>query len=85
LPQPDRDLEGAFEDYPLTRSEYISAMVHFYRGERSRADAWRSRLETDAERLAQETSRRDDKARLLSSLPRPQTAALDHAPRARHR
>ena len=44
-PEPDRNLEGAFEDYPLTRSEYISAMVHFYRGERSRADAWRSRLD----------------------------------------
>jgi uncharacterized membrane protein len=44
-PEPDHELEGAFEDYPLTRSEYISAMVHFYRGERSRADAWRSRLD----------------------------------------
>ena len=35
---------GRFEDYPLTRSEYISALVHFYRGERGRADAWRARL-----------------------------------------
>lgn len=35
----------AFEDYPLTRSEYISAMVHFYRGELSRADHWRARLD----------------------------------------
>lgn len=36
---PERNPEGSFEDYPLTRSEYIAAMVHFYRGERSRADA----------------------------------------------
>jgi uncharacterized membrane protein len=36
---------ASFEDYPLTRNEYITAMVHFYRGEISRADAWRSRLD----------------------------------------
>lgn len=36
---------GRFEDYPLTRGEYISALVHFYRGERGRADAWRARLD----------------------------------------
>lgn len=35
----------AFEDYPLTRAEYIGAMAHFYRGELSRADAWRARLD----------------------------------------
>lgn len=35
-----------FEDYPLTRSEYISAMVHFYRGELTRANTWRIRLDT---------------------------------------
>jgi uncharacterized membrane protein len=34
-----------FEDYPLTRNEYITALVHFYRGEISRADAWRARLD----------------------------------------
>lgn len=34
-----------FEAYPLTRSEYIGAMVHFYRGERGRAEAWRARLD----------------------------------------
>ena len=34
-----------FESYPLTRVEYINAMVHFYRGERARADAWRARLD----------------------------------------
>jgi len=36
---------GDFENYPLTRSEYIAALVHFYRGERGRADAWRARLD----------------------------------------
>jgi uncharacterized membrane protein len=35
----------SFEEYPLTRSEYINAMVHFYRGELARADAWRARLD----------------------------------------
>ncbi len=35
----------SFEDYPLTRNEYINALSHFYRGERSRADAWRARLD----------------------------------------
>jgi uncharacterized membrane protein len=35
----------AFEDYPLTRNEYMTALVHFYRGERGRADAWRARLD----------------------------------------
>lgn len=34
-----------FEDYPLTRQEYISAMVHFYRGEIARSIAWRQRLD----------------------------------------
>lgn len=34
-----------FEDYPLTRQEYISAMVHFYRGEMARSIAWRQRLD----------------------------------------
>lgn len=34
-----------FETSPLTRAEYINAVIHFYRGERSRADAWRSRLD----------------------------------------
>jgi uncharacterized membrane protein len=35
-----------FEDYPLTRPEYISAMVHLYRGELNRANTWRIRLDT---------------------------------------
>jgi uncharacterized membrane protein len=36
---------GSFESYPLTRPEYISAMVHFYRGEMYRSQVWRSRLD----------------------------------------
>jgi uncharacterized membrane protein len=36
----------AFEDYPLTRQEYITAMVHFYRGEIHRSQVWRQRLDT---------------------------------------
>jgi uncharacterized membrane protein len=35
-----------FEDYPLTRQEYISALVHFYRGEMYRSQVWRTRLDT---------------------------------------
>ena len=36
---------AAFEDYPLTRAEYLGTMAHFYRGEIGRADAWRARLD----------------------------------------
>jgi len=35
-----------FESFPLTRPEYISAMVHFYRGEMYRSQVWRTRLDT---------------------------------------
>jgi uncharacterized membrane protein len=35
-----------FEDYPLTRQEYFTAMVHFYRGEMQRSTTWRQRLDT---------------------------------------
>lgn len=35
----------AFEETPLTRQEYISAMVHFYRGEVARSNIWRQRLD----------------------------------------
>ena len=35
-----------FEDYPLTRQEYLSVMVHFYRGEVARSTSWRQRLDT---------------------------------------
>jgi uncharacterized membrane protein len=34
-----------FETTPLTRSEYIAAMVHFYRGEVARSNVWRQRLD----------------------------------------
>ena len=37
---------GDFETYPLTRPEYISAMVHLYRGELTRSNTWRLRLDT---------------------------------------
>ena len=36
----------SFEAYPLTRPEYINAMVHFYRGEMHRSLVWRTRLDT---------------------------------------
>ena len=35
-----------YESTPLSRQEYISAIVHLYRGEMSRATAWRIRLDT---------------------------------------
>jgi len=40
-PDPNTD----FEATPLTRSEYIAAMVHFYRGEVHRSHSWRQRLD----------------------------------------
>lgn len=44
-PGPD-DQHREFEEYPLTRQEYISAVTHLYRGELERANAWRIRLDT---------------------------------------
>lgn len=38
--------QTSFENFPLTRPEYISAMVHFYRGEMYRSQVWRTRLDT---------------------------------------
>ncbi|MCI0587932.1 MAG: DUF2270 domain-containing protein [Planctomycetes bacterium] len=38
--------DKSFEEYPLTRIEYIQAIVHLYRGELSRSNAWRARLDT---------------------------------------
>jgi uncharacterized membrane protein len=35
-----------YEGTPLTRGEYIAAIVHLYRGELYRATAWRIRLDT---------------------------------------
>ena len=43
-PPPAERLTG-FEDFPLTRQEYISVMVHFYRGEVHRSTSWRQRLD----------------------------------------
>jgi uncharacterized membrane protein len=40
-----RGSKERFEDYPLTRREYIAAMVHFYRGEMHRSTVWRERLD----------------------------------------
>ncbi len=37
--------ESSFEEVPLSRAEYISAMVHLYRGEQHRAQVWRTRLD----------------------------------------
>ncbi len=37
--------EADYESRPITRQEYISAMVHLYRGELGRATAWRIRLD----------------------------------------
>ncbi|MEQ1894394.1 MAG: DUF2270 domain-containing protein, partial [Planctomycetota bacterium] len=34
-----------YESTPLTRQEYISAIVHLYRGELDRATTWRLRLD----------------------------------------
>jgi len=36
---------ASFEDYPLTRQEYISVMVHFYRVEVHRSTSWRQRVD----------------------------------------
>lgn len=45
-PGPDEDYaRPSYEDAPLSRSEYISALVHFYRGELHRATLWRLRLD----------------------------------------
>jgi uncharacterized membrane protein len=41
----DPDSQRRFEDYPLTRQEYINVMVHFYRGEVQRSTVWRERLD----------------------------------------
>jgi uncharacterized membrane protein len=53
FPDKDRHYPGAgmteeiptFEGTPLTRVEYIQALVHFYRGELNRATQWRLRLD----------------------------------------
>jgi len=42
----NRRIGESFESFPLTRPEYISAMVHFCRGEMYRSQIWRTRLDT---------------------------------------
>lgn len=42
---PESPAASRFEDYPLTRQEYMNVMVHFYRGEAHRSTAWRQRLD----------------------------------------
>ena len=42
----DPGLARSLEETPLTRQEYINAMVHFYRAEMHRAQVWRTRLDT---------------------------------------
>jgi len=40
-----RGISPEFENAPLSRSEYIATMVHFYRGEVDRSNVWRQRLD----------------------------------------
>ena len=42
----DPALVHSLETTPLTRPEYINAMVHFYRAEMHRSQVWRMRLDT---------------------------------------
>jgi len=37
--------QASFEEYPLTRQEYMNVMIHFYRGETHRSTVWRQRLD----------------------------------------
>jgi len=45
----ERDVRNGtdFEGSPLSRAEYISAVIHLYRGEMHRALTWRQRLDTN--------------------------------------
>jgi uncharacterized membrane protein len=45
FPEPRGD-RPEFEDSPLTRAEYITALAHFYRAEMHRSLVWRTRLDT---------------------------------------
>ncbi|MCZ6596065.1 MAG: DUF2270 domain-containing protein [Planctomycetota bacterium] len=44
-PAPDPAPRADYESTPLTRPEYIMAVVHLYRGELYRANSWRLRLD----------------------------------------
>lgn len=46
LPSSGKAERADYESTPITRQEYISAMVHLYRGELYRATQWRMRLDT---------------------------------------
>jgi uncharacterized membrane protein len=41
-----RNMTPVFEDSPLNRSEYVTALAHFYRAEMYRSMVWRTRLDT---------------------------------------
>ena len=43
---PDKPLSSDYEKEPLSRAEYVAAIVHLYRGELYRANTWRIRLDT---------------------------------------
>jgi uncharacterized membrane protein len=46
-PGPKGEFEApSFENSPLSRTEYMNALVHFYRGELDRSTQWRLRLDT---------------------------------------
>jgi uncharacterized membrane protein len=45
VPTPIDPDARTFEEVPLTRNEYITAIVHFYRGEVARSTEWRKRLD----------------------------------------
>ena len=46
VPSSGRADRADYESTPITRQEYISALVHLYRGELYRATQWRMRLDT---------------------------------------
>jgi uncharacterized membrane protein len=45
-PPKQAPVHADYESTPITRAEYIAAVVHMYRGELYRANAWRMRLDT---------------------------------------
>lgn len=44
--RPDDNYVWSFRGYNLKTSEFVTSMVHFYRGELSRSNLWRGRLDT---------------------------------------
>ena len=45
-PSPRTAIRPDYESQPVGRSEYVTALSHFYRGEMNRALSWRARLDT---------------------------------------